>query len=381
MNIDSHNFNHLLEIDRPLAVLASHAERYFIDDANTALIKTRQFAERMTYFVAESAGTLQEDGDTFADTLRKIRRDGLLPGEILDVLHHLRIEGNAAVHGHSGKRRLAFEAIKLCHRLGVWLRASVTNKPGLTMPFMPPNLSADDPDELRLQVESLRQKLHEQSLEAAERAEIVQHAKSAVLDAEQRAKLAEEEREIYAPACAINVEVARRVKSTRHFRENMKKSAGRYGLCTDFQGQCFSLLQNRFDGVRCEIRRISMSLKNLLHRNPHFCADILTAPPISSRIPSDCLDQFGGYDLELVVGHDLNGAVVLSERIIERTFIYCQAIVWLCTKVFCNFDQLLNDLQRINATVVVSPYCHLETFRELIFFDDVTSSSRTDFSI
>jgi len=198
VDFKSQNFSHLLEIDRPLSVLASHAERYFVDDANTALIKTRQFAERMTYFVAENAGAIQEDGDTFADTLRKIRRDGLLPSEILDVLHHLRIEGNAAVHGHSGERRLAFEAIKLCHRLGVWLRASVTNKPGLTIPFIPPNLSADDTEELRLQVEELRQQLHERSLAVAEQAEVAQNATSAALDAVQRALLAEEEREIYA---------------------------------------------------------------------------------------------------------------------------------------------------------------------------------------
>lgn len=42
----SQNFDHLLDIDRPLTILASHAERYFVYDANTALIKTRQFAER-----------------------------------------------------------------------------------------------------------------------------------------------------------------------------------------------------------------------------------------------------------------------------------------------------------------------------------------------
>lgn len=61
----SPNFDHLKDIDRPLAVLASHAERYFVDDANTALIKTRQFAERMTRVVAESAGVAVSNDDTF----------------------------------------------------------------------------------------------------------------------------------------------------------------------------------------------------------------------------------------------------------------------------------------------------------------------------
>ena len=53
---DSGNFGHIKEIDGPLAMLATHGERYFVDDANTALIKTRQFAERLAGLIAERAG-------------------------------------------------------------------------------------------------------------------------------------------------------------------------------------------------------------------------------------------------------------------------------------------------------------------------------------
>ncbi len=149
MSEESPNFGHLNEIDRPLAVLGSHAERYFVDDANTALIKTRQFAERMARVIAERSGVSLEGQGTFVDTLRVIRRDGLVPNEILDVLHQLRIDGNNAVHGHDGERRHAFESIKLCHRLGVWLRASVQRSPKLTMAFVPPRLAASDPANIR----------------------------------------------------------------------------------------------------------------------------------------------------------------------------------------------------------------------------------------
>lgn len=194
----SQNFDHLKEIDRPLAVLASHAERYFVEDANTALIKTRQFAERMARVVAENAGADICCDDTFSDTLRSIRRDALVPAEILDILHRLRIDGNAAVHGHDGERRMAFEAIKLCHRLGVWLRASATRQPRLTMPFTPPRLAEDDAPDLKKQVAALRSELDERSAEAARLADEAENARSAALDAEDRARLAEEERAIYA---------------------------------------------------------------------------------------------------------------------------------------------------------------------------------------
>lgn len=45
------NFNYLKEIDPLLVILASQPERYFIEYVNTILIKTRQFAERMTRVV------------------------------------------------------------------------------------------------------------------------------------------------------------------------------------------------------------------------------------------------------------------------------------------------------------------------------------------
>lgn len=194
----SQNFDHLKDIDRPLAVLATHAEKYFVDDANTALIKTRQFAERMARVVAENAGADTSVDDTFADMLRSIRRDDLVPAEILDILHRLRIDGNAAVHGHDGERRMAFEAIKLCHRLGVWLRASATRQPRLTMPFIPPRLAEGDAPDLKEQVAALRSELEKRSAEAARLADEADSARSAALDAEDRARLAEEESAIYA---------------------------------------------------------------------------------------------------------------------------------------------------------------------------------------
>lgn len=120
-----------------------------------------------------------------------------MPREILDILHRLRIDGNAAVHSHDGERRMAFEALKLCHRLGVWLRASATRQPSLTMPFIPPRLAEDDAGDLKDQVATLRSELEERSAEAARLADEVDSARSAALDAEDRARLAQEERAIY----------------------------------------------------------------------------------------------------------------------------------------------------------------------------------------
>ena len=193
----SKNFDHLDEIDPPLAVLAAHAERYFVDDANTALIKTRQFAERLSVVVAEHTAIPILEGDSFADTLRRIRSEGVAPQEVLDVLHRLRISGNDAVHGYHGERREAFEAIKLCHRLGVWLRATVTRKPNLTMAFEPPRTARDESEDLRAQINELHARLDQTTSEAEQHARRVMLAEQAILDAEERTRLAEEERQVF----------------------------------------------------------------------------------------------------------------------------------------------------------------------------------------
>ena len=194
---ESPNFLHLSELDPPLAVLASHAERYFVDDANTALIKTRQFAERLAKVIAERAGIALAEGDTFADALRVIRREGAAPSEMLDILHFLRVEGNAAVHGYDGERKQAFDAIKLCHRAGVWLRASITNRPGLTMAFVPPKVSDSDTLELKEQVKALLEEVERQRGAAERHTQELLMAREAAVGAEERARLAEEEREVY----------------------------------------------------------------------------------------------------------------------------------------------------------------------------------------
>lgn len=193
----SQNFSHLEEIDPPLAKLATFAECYFVDDANTALVKTRQFAERLAMVIADSAGLLPLQNETLNNVLKEISREQVAPREVTDLLHRLRLGGNAAVHGYDGERRQAFEAIKLCHRLGVWLRATVKNSPGLPMAFAPPKVADNDTEDLQTRAAELEQLLQERSSEAEIHKRALERAQQAALDAEERARLAEEERAIY----------------------------------------------------------------------------------------------------------------------------------------------------------------------------------------
>ena len=79
------NFEHLNEFDMMLATTGRFAERYFADDANTALIKVRQFAERLTFSVADRVGIEVPEGEDFLGALRRLQIDGSAPREVLDA--------------------------------------------------------------------------------------------------------------------------------------------------------------------------------------------------------------------------------------------------------------------------------------------------------
>jgi type I restriction enzyme R subunit len=100
------NFEHLVDFDPALARFGAHAERYFLDDANTALIKVRQFAERLAIVVAARSGVDVEPRSAFADVLRALQLDGSAPREVLELLHRIRKLGNTAVHDAGGERRV-----------------------------------------------------------------------------------------------------------------------------------------------------------------------------------------------------------------------------------------------------------------------------------
>ena len=101
------NFAHLMSVQRDLALLGAAAERYFVDDPNTSLLKLRQFGELMAQQVAARTGVYSEGEDNQAALLSRLRGAGWLPGDSADLFHWLRKAGNAANHQFSGDHRAA----------------------------------------------------------------------------------------------------------------------------------------------------------------------------------------------------------------------------------------------------------------------------------
>ncbi|WP_434288837.1 type I restriction-modification system endonuclease [Celeribacter sp. SCSIO 80788] len=176
------NFEFLDQLDGELANLGRLAESYFQEDPSTSLIKLRQFSERLARRHAVLMGVDLVDADTQVDLLRRLKYDRAAPDRVLDVLHHIRKLGNAAVHEGQGDHRQALACMKMSVQLGVWhFRASTKDRDFSPGPFVPPRLPQSTTEELTKELERLRRE-RDDALTAAQKAQ--EQRKQALLDAE-----------------------------------------------------------------------------------------------------------------------------------------------------------------------------------------------------
>lgn len=170
--------------------LGALAERYFRDDPSTCLVKMRQFAELLARLIA-ARHSLYEGEETFERTLGRLRAERILPREVSDLFHRLRLVGNAAVHEAAGTHAEALAALKLSRQLGVWFHRTFGGvpdfKPG---PFVPPREPVDATAALRAEIEALRQSAAASAREAEEFA-------SARDESERRVRQLSEERAVW----------------------------------------------------------------------------------------------------------------------------------------------------------------------------------------
>jgi type I restriction enzyme R subunit len=90
----SSNFAFLAAQDERFARLGAMAERYFFDDAPSALIKLRQLGEFIAKDVASRHGLLPKYSVTFDEVLRALKLRSVLPREVADLFFHLKRLGN-----------------------------------------------------------------------------------------------------------------------------------------------------------------------------------------------------------------------------------------------------------------------------------------------
>ncbi len=158
-NTLSSNFAHLQVHDEQLLKLGMLAERYFAEDPNTCLLKLRQLAEALAQIVASHVGLLDRPHDGQYELLGRLRDQGVLPREILQLFGEVRRSGNAANHSLSGDHRTALTTLKLTWQIGVWFHRTFSDPKFKSGPFIPPQPPVDESEELRSELENLRSEL------------------------------------------------------------------------------------------------------------------------------------------------------------------------------------------------------------------------------
>jgi type I restriction enzyme R subunit len=193
----SANFTFLRQHDVQLERLGALAERYFRDDPNTCLIKIRQFGELLAQLVAAKAGRFTSPDEPQTDLLRRLSFERVLPREVGDLFHQVRISGNKATHAHAGDHSEALTSLKIARQLGVWFHRTFADRrfrPGM---FVPPQDPVAVGAVLQTELDRLRAELDEHR-SAAERAQIAAEEQAqARQSAEERAQQEREERSVW----------------------------------------------------------------------------------------------------------------------------------------------------------------------------------------
>lgn len=197
MPLASANFEFLRPHSEQLVRLGGLAERYFKDDANTCLIKVRQFGEVLAQLTAAKAGLLTSTDEPQTDLLRRLKLDGVLPQQPADLFHQIRLAGNRATHAQVGTHAEALAGLKFARELGVWFHRTFSSAKFSPGPFVPPPDPAATTKLLHDELERLRKVVAETRTEAERaREEAAAHAERR-LSAEERAKKEAEDRVVW----------------------------------------------------------------------------------------------------------------------------------------------------------------------------------------
>lgn len=173
------------------------AERYFVDDPNTSLIKTRQFGELLAKNVAATLGLLDEPEISQHELLGRLNGNRVVSREVIGLFHEIRKSGNRATHDLHDDHRSALNNLKIARELGVWFYRTFKDpafKPG---PFLPPADPQAESATLRAELSRLREE-RDKLLSSAEKAAIEkEQAQQAAMVAEQAATYSRDQAKLW----------------------------------------------------------------------------------------------------------------------------------------------------------------------------------------
>lgn len=133
------NFSFLKEEVPDLYQLGRLAEKYLYSDSNACLLKLGLFGENLVHLII-SLNNVQppRTENTHANRIIVLKRVGLIPEEIDQILTPLRKQRNKASHANFDDTEECKTLLKMCHQLGWWfIHVYATVKP-TKIPFVLP---------------------------------------------------------------------------------------------------------------------------------------------------------------------------------------------------------------------------------------------------
>ncbi len=156
------NFSHI-ETEYPqLAHIGQLAERNVFIDPSTTLSKLRLLMELMSKLIAKFECIDDAERMDQSTRLQKLEYEGIIPQEILDLFHKIRMSGNKASHAGEGTPAQAKFMLRQAVKVMKWFYAVYENQE-LTFEFIEPQEEVEDRaaiEALEKELETAREEVH-----------------------------------------------------------------------------------------------------------------------------------------------------------------------------------------------------------------------------
>ncbi|TGD08337.1 DUF4145 domain-containing protein [Brevibacterium sp. S111] len=140
------NFTYLKGPFPSLATLGNLAEAYRQSDPNSSLMKLGLIGESILSMVFKFDNVKEPDDNRAVARIDALQREGLLPKDVVDVLHLLRKARNKAAHDGWGDEATASQFLPVVHSLTGWF-ATTYGPVNLTVPeYVLPATGTTGPD-------------------------------------------------------------------------------------------------------------------------------------------------------------------------------------------------------------------------------------------
>ncbi len=140
------NFAFLKEYWPDMAQIGETAEEYLYSDPNACIYKLGMLAERITSEMFTIEKIVMPEDDTQVNKLRVLKREGILPANIDNILYALRKARNEAVHAGAGDTAKAETLLRMTHSLCSWFMEVYGDWNFQSEPFVMPTDKSKQPD-------------------------------------------------------------------------------------------------------------------------------------------------------------------------------------------------------------------------------------------